>query len=131
MSLDDEKRKTLVGLYLSKAEVTYEEMQIALKAEKWGMAANRLYYSVFHAATALFVHDGLTVGTHRGAKAMLGQQYVLTGIISTEYAKMFAQLETLRDKADYNIMFVAKANDVVPHLSTARDFIDKIKELTR
>lgn len=44
--------------------------------------------------------------------SVVAEQYVLTGIISTEYAKMFAQLETLRDKADYNIMFVAKANDM-------------------
>ena len=80
-----------------------------------GMAANRLYYSLFHAATALFVNDGVEVGSHKGVKAKLGQYYIVTGKMSVDHSKFLAQMETLRDKADYNIMFVASEEDVLPN----------------
>ena len=126
MSLSEKERSTLVKLYLSKAWQTCSDAKIAAGAQSWSMAANRLYYALFHAATALFVHDGIAVGSHRGIKAILGQHYILTGKISGEYAKFLARLETLRDKADYNIMFEASEGDVIPNMETAELFIKEI-----
>ncbi len=100
-----------------------------MQAKKWSMAANRLYYAAFHAVTALFVADGHPVGSHKGAKSVLGQYYVLTGKISTEHSKLFAQLETLREKADYNIMFEAEEKDIIPKVSKAKEFIATIENL--
>ncbi len=93
------------------------------------MAANRMYYAAFHAVTALFVSDGLPVGTHRGAKSTLGQYYVLPGKITPEYSRLFAQLETLRDKADYNVLFLACEEDVMPFYTGVKEFIATIKTL--
>lgn len=119
MSLNDEERSTLVNMYIDKAWQTYHDAKIADDAQSWAMAANRLYYALFHAVTALFVHDGIAVGSHRGIKSRLGQHYILTGKIPVEYSKFLAQMESLRDKADYNIMFEAKERDVIPHLAAA------------
>lgn len=102
MSLNDEERTTLVKLYMSRAWKTFHEAEIATETNSWNMAANRLYYSLFHATTALFVNDGIAVSSHRGIKAKLGQYYVITGKISSTYAQFLAKMETLRDKADYN-----------------------------
>lgn len=129
MGLTDEERDTLVGLYLERSYRTLDELDVAISAQKWGMAANRMYYAAFHAVSALFVSDGLPVGTHRGAKATLGQYYVLPGKISAEYSRLFAKLETLRDKADYNVMFEPGEKDVVPHYNRVKEFIDIIKTL--
>lgn len=129
MSLSEQERSTLVQLYLNRAKSTYEDAEIAANSKKWSMAANRLYYAVFHAATALFVRDGRPVGTHRGAKAVLGQYYVKEGVISVDDSKLFAQLETLRGKADYNIMFEAQEKDILPNLPKAKDFIQTIEML--
>lgn len=129
MSLSSEERATLISLYLDKARATFEELEVAVEAKKWGMAANRMYYAVFHAVSALFVSEGLPVGSHRGAKAALGQHFVLTGKISQEYSKLFSQLETLRDKADYNIMFVASEENVLPFLGKASELINEVERI--
>lgn len=129
MSLNESERTTLVDLYLGKAWGTYRDAQLAANSKSWGMAANRLYYALFHAVTALFVHDGVDVGSHRGVKAKLGQHYVLTGKIRVEHSQFLARMETLRDKADYNIMFVAKEDDVLPNLPLAENFIKTIEHL--
>lgn len=129
MSLSNEERDTLVALYMNKAWQTYKDANIAAEAGSWGMAANRLYYSLFHASTALFVNDGIEVGSHKGVKAKLGQHYIITGKMSIEHSKFLAQMETLRDKADYNIMFVATADDVMPNLPLAEAFIKDIERM--
>lgn len=129
MSLSNEERDTLVALYMNKAWQTYKDANIAAEAGSWGMAANRLYYSLFHASTALFVNDDIEVGSHKGVKAKLGQHYIITGKMSIEHSKFLAQMETLRDKADYNIMFVATADDVMPNLPLAEAFIKDIERM--
>ena len=129
MSLSNEERQMLVSLYMSKAWQTYKDANVAAEAGRWGMAANRLYYSLFHAATTLFVNDGVEVGSHKGVKAKLGQYYIVTGKMSVDHSKFLAQMETLRDKADYNIMFVASEEDVLPNIPLAEFFIKEIEKM--
>lgn len=128
MSLNDNDRTALVRLYMEKARQTLHEADIAKKEQAWGMAANRLYYAMFHAAGALFVNDGIAIGTHRGVKALFGQNYILTGKFSAEHSKLLARMETLRDKADYNVMFVATEEDIESNMPLVKDFIIAIEK---
>ena len=50
----------------------------------WDVVANRLYYAVFHAVSALLIKDGHKVNTHKGTLVMFGQNYVKTGIFPTD-----------------------------------------------
>lgn len=129
MGLNDESRKDLVSLYWSKSLLTLEEAEVAAAASKWNMAANRIYYALFHAVSALFIKDKHPVGTHKGAKATLGMYYVVTGKISVDEGRFFAQMETLRDKADYDIVFSASENDILRYLPSAKVFLQKIRSL--
>lgn len=131
MSLNESERNTLVALYIDKAERIMHEAEIAMDAESWGMASNRLYYALFHAVTALFVFDEIAVGTHRGVKAKFGQYYVMTKKFTSDDAKTIAHLETLRDKADYNIMFIAEAKDVLPHVENVKTLIKTIENYVK
>lgn len=126
MSLSDETRTELLNLYIEKAYSTLADAESAIKIRAWGMAANRLYYALFHATSALLVCDGIPVGSHRGIKALFGQHYILQGKFTPEHSKVLSQMETLRDKADYNIMFVANEEDVVPNVNRVKKFIDDI-----
>lgn len=126
MGLNDQNRKDLVELYWSKSMQTMEEAEVAVAAQKWSMAANRIYYALFHAVTALFVNDGYKVGTHRGAKASFGEHYIITGKLEPQYGRLFAQLETMRDKADYDIIYNATQEEVLSFLPKVKDFLEKI-----
>lgn len=126
MGLSDQNRKDLIHMYWTKSIQTMEELQVAVDAKKWNMAANRMYYALFHAITALFVKDGHPVGTHRGAKAAFGQYYVLTGKMTPDEGRFFSQMETLRDRADYDIVFTASEKDILSYLPDAKSLIGKI-----
>lgn len=129
MGLDDLTRADLVATYWRKSQQTMEEAEVAIAAGKWNMAANRLYYSLFHAVAALLVNDQLPVGTHRGTKAALGQHYVLTGKITPDEGRFFAQMSSLRDKADYDIIFTASQEDIQKYYPQAMAFLERISSL--
>ncbi len=67
MSLNDEERKTVVRLQMEKAHNNFNQIELLSKAGYWDNVANRLYYALFHAVSALLIHDGYSVGSHRGA----------------------------------------------------------------
>lgn len=129
MGLSDENRKNLIDLYWEKSVNCFSDMEFCAQSGKWGMAANRIYYSVFYALSALFIKDGLSIKSHRGAKALLGQYYILTNKIDQKYSRLFAQLETLRDKADYDVSFTATQDEVDDFRNDTVDFLKVIKNM--
>lgn len=129
MKLQDEERETLVALYLEKAGQTYSEFEVAIEAQKWSMAANRMYYSLFHAITALLIKDKHQAGTHLGVKINFSKYYVLTGICSREQGRLFSQLASLRERADYDCFFTATKEDVETYLPEVKSLYRRVEEL--
>lgn len=67
MSLTEEERKIIVELELEKARNTFGQIEELRKLGYWDTIANRLYYAVFHAVSALLIRDSHQVNTHKGA----------------------------------------------------------------
>jgi uncharacterized protein (UPF0332 family) len=126
MSLNDEERQILVNLEKEKALNTFAEMNVLQQAGLWNNIANRLYYAAFHAVSALLIHDHHNVGSHQGAVIMLHQYYVKTGMLSKEEGAFYSQLQTLREKSEYNCTYNATESDTVPRIEQTKQFIDKI-----
>lgn len=131
MSLSEEERKIIVGLEIEKSRKTFSEIEILRQAGLWDNIANRLYYAAFHVVSALLINDGHPVGTHQGAVVMLHQHYIKTGILSKEDGAFYSQLQTMREKADYNCTYYATEEDTAPRIALTENFIEKIIELIK
>lgn len=129
MSLKDEERQTLVNLYLAKCDETLEDAQVNRDSGRWNSTANRLYYALFHAITALFVSDGIPAHSHNGAKIKFGQEYVLTGLATDEEGRLLSQMETMRERADYDATFSATEALIAERFVKVENMINHIKEL--
>lgn len=129
MSLSDEDRTAVVRKELERAHETYEEIEVMRQAGKWNGAANRIYYSVFHAVNALFINDGFQTVRHKGSHALFNQHYVKTGKLPNDYGRFYNSLQTLREKSDYNCFYEADSQDVIDGMEKARKFIEAIEEL--
>ena len=103
MSLKEEDRKVLVMLELEKAEKTLIQLDVQLQAQLWEMAANRLYYSLFHAVSALLISDHHEVGTHRGAVNKFSLYYVKEGVFTK---KRDGSIQDYKDYAKMVIIIV-------------------------
>lgn len=128
MSLTDEERKIVVQLQLEKAHSNFDQIPVLCEVGYWDNVANRLYYSLFHAVSALLIHDGYNVGSHRGVVGIFGQHYVTTGIFTLEEGKLYSRLQGLREKADYNCAYNTTENDIVPKIEPTRLLIEKIEK---
>ncbi len=84
MSLKEEERQIIVRLELEKADSIFAENEGLVEKGYWNTLANRLYYALFHAVSALLVSDGREVGSHKGAAIRFHQYYVRTGIFTVD-----------------------------------------------
>jgi len=128
MSLKEEDRCIVVQLELEKAEQIFAEVETLRQVGLWNNLANRLYYALFHALSALLVNDHHEVGTHRGAANRFHLYYVKTGLFTKAEGAFYSQMQSMREEGDYNCAFSATEDDIVPRIEPARRFIDKIKQ---
>ena len=127
MSLKEEDRKIMVSLELEKADSTFAEHEGLTENGYWNTLANRLYYALFHAVSALLISDGREVGSHKGAAIRFHQYYVRQGIFTDDEGSFYSQMETLREKADYNCFFKVTEADITARIEPTRKLIEKTK----
>lgn len=63
MSLSDEERHAIVLYRIEKANAALDDIRKVLPLKMWSIIANRMYYALYYAASALLIHDGHKVGT--------------------------------------------------------------------
>ena len=129
MSLSEEERRTIVQLELERAKRTFTEVETLKEAGLWNGVCNRLYYAVFHAVSALLIHDGHQVYTHHGSHAVFGLHYIKTGVLSEEYGRLYNQLQTMREESDYNCAFNADPMELENRIEPAREMIETIEKM--
>ena len=128
MNLSKEERRIVVGMELEKAERIFAEYEVLQKAGFWSTLVNRLYYSAFHAVSAMLINDGYEVGTHKGAVIRFQQYYVKTGKFSVDDGRFYSQLQTMLESADYNCSYEVTEEEVISRIEPVRLLIDKIKQ---
>lgn len=129
MPLTDEERKAIVVYRLEKADNALVEARDCVSMEHWNLAANRLYYAVYYASSALLISAGHTAKTHEGAIGMIGQYYVRTGILTNEDGVLLARLQNMRHTGDYDDFMDWTQEDVEPYIPKAEAYIKKIKAI--
>ena len=129
MKLTDEERRIVVNLEIEKSDSIFQQIGELQRLGYWDNVANRLYYAAFHTVSALLIKDGHEVSSHKGATAMFGRYYIVTGQLPQQFGKLYSQLQTLREKSDYNCSFTAKQEDIEPLIGQTCDMLAKIKKL--
>jgi len=66
MTLQQEDKNALITLRLQRARETISEAKGNMQLGYWRIAANRLYYACYYAASALLIKNNLTAYTHAG-----------------------------------------------------------------
>ena len=131
MSLGSEERRVMVDLEIERAKKTMDEMDYLSKGGLWNNMASRLYYAVFHAVSALMIHDGHTVNTHKGSHVIFSQYYIRTGKLPKEYGQLYRQLEIMRNDGDYNCYYNVSPDELLGRLEPAKEMIATIANMVK
>lgn len=129
MPLTEEERKAIVVYRLEKADGALVEAKDCASLGHWNLAANRLYYAVYYASSALLISAGFAAKTHEGTIGMIGQHYVRTGILSSEDGTLLARLQNMRHTGDYDDFLDWEKEDVEPYMPKVEAFIKEIKQV--
>ncbi|MBQ0075074.1 MAG: HEPN domain-containing protein [Prevotella sp.] len=129
MSLTETEREIIVKREYEKAITFMEQAEGNATMGYWEVVANRMYYAVFHAVSALLIKDGHKVNTHRGTVMAYGQHYVKTGIVTHDEGSLYSQLQSMREDADYNCAFKSEPEKMKTLLPQAKTLISKIGNL--
>ena len=122
-------KRAIIAYRLEKADAVMIEAKDNAGLKHWTLAANRLYYAVFHAATALLVDKSLTAKSHAGVVRVLCKEFVLNGKLDKDDARLISRLQNMRNSGDYDDLFDWTEDDVTPLIEPTEQLIRKIRSL--
>ena len=127
--LTNEEREALVKYRIEKAYSTLVEARDCADDNHWTLTANRLYYAAYYASKALLIQHGIVTKSHEGTIGLIGQNFVVPGIITIDEAKLLARLQYMRKTGDYDDFKEWHQEDVEPIFAPVEEYIDKVKTL--
>ena len=120
--------KFFIKYSLEKAHNAIIEAEFNLNGGFLGIAANRTYYAIFYAITALGYLENFTSSKHHQIMGWFNKKFIYeTKIFDTEIAKIATDAYENRRRSDYEISFKPVKGKVEEGLNKAKYFIDVIE----
>jgi len=103
----------------------------ALHAEgRLRSAADRAYYSIFHAAQAALAKHGLkALRTHKGLRSQFGERLIATGILGREYSRDLTKAFEMRQESTYEAYGSVTGDEMADLIARAERFVARIRAL--
>ena len=101
----EKKTADLSEYRLQKAQVTLKAARLMMNNELYDSALNRLYYSVFYAANALLVKNGVNVKSHEYVYNKFNEMFINTDLIPGKFGNLYNELYKKRQTVDYQDLF--------------------------
>jgi uncharacterized protein (UPF0332 family) len=126
--LTDKEKIELSKLRLEHSFTDLEAAKDLLKTNKYNAAANRAYYSVFHAIRSLLALDGIDRKHHSLIIGEFRRLYIKTGKLEIKLSDIVSNLFDVRNDSDYDDFYFVKKDEVIEQINNAEYFINKIKD---
>ena len=131
MSLSQDDRKALIDYRIEKAYSAFDESLKVSAISLWNLAANRLYYALYHAASALLLSDGYTSHTHKGLMTQISLNYVKDGKLLPDEGKLIRQMFNKRREGDYEDFEETTEEEIREATPKVKSLIDKLVSLNK
>ncbi len=125
MGLTQEERAAIVQFKIEKANMAVEQLEPLAQMKYWDLIANRLYYAVYNAVSALLISKQQMAQTHAGLMRVFNMHFVKEGLFSREEGRLYSQLFSLRQTGDYGDQFFLTEEDVLPLIAPTKEFVAK------
>jgi uncharacterized protein (UPF0332 family) len=110
----------LIARLLERSEAAIRAAERAAEADDAETAANRAYYAMFYAVSALLASDGVTLRRHSAVVAAFGERFVRTARVEAAMHRALLSAFGLRQAADYDPMATITIASVRPVIDDAR-----------
>jgi uncharacterized protein (UPF0332 family) len=121
----------LITRLLERSEAAIRAAERAAEADDADTGANRAYYAMFYAVTALLASDGATLRRHSAVIAAFGERFVKTGRVDPELHRALLSAFGLRQAADYDPMATITIDSVRSVIDDARAMLAVAGQILR
>lgn len=118
-----------IALIRKRMNEALDDAEASLREGRYGLAANRAYYAMFHAATALLLSEGLAFSRHTGVINGFSERFVKTGRLPSELSTLFGRAFDLRNRADYAYAKQITKEDAGDAVRSASAFVAEAQRL--
>lgn len=122
-------KKDYIKYRISKSKEIFSDAELLAMNQRWNSCVNRLYYSAYYLASALLYENNIKAETHNGVKTQLFFNFVKTGHLNKELAKLYSHLFDWRQETDYADFIEFDAETVEPLVAEVRALNTRIEEL--
>ncbi|MBQ2674285.1 MAG: HEPN domain-containing protein [Prevotella sp.] len=127
--MDSEDRKALIAYRQEKADLALDDAAFLTEAGRYGLAANRLYYALYYAASAILLSKGVVTKRHSGLMSQIHLHFVKTGILSPDEGALFKVMFSLRHEDDYEDFIEVERADIEEYTPRVTALVNKLKTL--
>ena len=122
-----ENKKTLVALRLEKANECLRDAELMINSQSYKSAANRSYFSVFHAMRAVLALNDFDSKRHTGIISAFREKYIKTGIFQKNLSDIINRAFDNRGESDYNDFYVISKDETVEQAKNAKIFLTTVE----
>jgi len=126
VTLRDDERNTIINYRLNQAVQALEDADFLLNHKKLSLAANRIYYSLFYALTAIALKDGFSTSKHKQLIGWFNKKYIKTSLVDIKYSKLIYSAYENREKGDYDFLFTLTYDEIANSRVHTEEFVNKI-----
>jgi uncharacterized protein (UPF0332 family) len=94
-------------------------------------AVSRLYYAVFHMASAVLLGLDVEVRTHGALQSLFAQHVVRPGLVGLDASRRLAALFGVRQQADYNRHFETDEAGARAERVSAASLVEELESVLR
>lgn len=122
-------KSALITHRLNRAKETLEEAKFSIDNERFLLAANRIYYAVFYAVSALGLKNNFTTSKHSQLLSWFNKNYIKTEIIGKRLGKFYLDAFEMRQESDYEDFVEIDKKTIDEKFKLASEFINKISDI--
>ena len=121
-------KKDVIKL-LKRSKEDMAEMEYLLDGKYFYGTANRAYYAMFHAVSALLLSDGKEFSSHQGVISCFGKDYAKSKIVPVEFHRDLIDAYDLRQDVDYDVGASVSEKQAKEVVAKAKIIVQFIEEL--
>ena len=124
----DELLQVSVNIRLEKARECLRDAERNLEHGAFADAANRSYYSIFHAIRTVLITIGFVSKTHSGNISEFRRCFIKTGVFPVEFSRIIGRAFEVRNDSDYEDFYVISKDEVTQQTRNARTFLAAVED---
>ncbi len=127
----DEQTRVLIEVRLDRAREDIETARELFNSGRYRAVVNRSYYAIFSVTTALLLTQRIERSKHAGVESAFIQYFIKTGIIETEYGKIYDYIRKKGEESDYSARITIDKEAAEKVVDNAEKFIVRLAEYLR